>query len=89
MIIGIWLISLQPLQREVVALFRDKKCFRRNVTAPAPINGHHNGWGGNLRYVVEVAKHTGRIALDVPSVSTGLLILRSGSRNRSAPGIFG
>jgi hypothetical protein len=42
---------------------------------PASINDHHNGWGGNLRHVIEVAEHAERIALDVPGISTELLIL--------------
>ena len=56
-------------------LFWDGAEFRRYVTAPASINGHHNGWGGNLRHGVEVAEHAERISLDVPGVSTEVLIL--------------
>jgi hypothetical protein len=56
-------------------LFWDGDEFRRYVTVPASINDHHNGWGGNLRHVVEVAEHAERIALDVPGISTELLIL--------------
>lgn len=49
--------------------------LRHYVTAPATLDDHHNGWGGNLRHAVEVAEHAERIALEVPGVSTAFLIL--------------
>jgi len=63
---------MQALFNEV---FWDDELFRRYVCIPASINGHHNGWGGNLRHAVEVAEHAERIAMDVSGVSSGLLIL--------------
>lgn len=56
-------------------LFWDGQLFRRYIGIPASINSHHNGWGGNLRHVVEMAEHAERIALDVEGISSGLLIL--------------
>lgn len=56
-------------------LFWDGQLFRRYICIPASINGHHNGWGGNLRHVVEMAEHAERIALDVEGISSDLLIL--------------
>jgi 3'-5' exoribonuclease len=37
------------------AIFWDGGRFERYVTGPSSINGHHNGWNGNLRHSVEVA----------------------------------
>lgn len=56
-------------------LFWDVQLFRRYVCIPASIDSHHNGWGGNLRHVVELAEHAERISLEVEGVSADLLIL--------------
>jgi hypothetical protein len=63
---------IQALFNEI---FWDDQLFRRYVCIPASINGHHNGWGGNLRHAVEMAEHAERIALDVSGVSNDFLIL--------------
>lgn len=63
---------MQALFNEI---FWDDQLFRRYVCIPASINGHHNGWGGNLRHAVEMADHAERIALDVSGVSNDLLVL--------------
>lgn len=64
-----------PMQALFNEIFWDDQLFRRYVCIPASINGHHNGWGGNLRHAVEMAEHAERIALDVSGVSNDMLIL--------------
>ena len=65
-------LRMQALFNEI---FWDDQLFRRYVCIPASIDGHHNGWGGNLRHAVEMAEHAERIALDLSGVSNDLLIL--------------
>lgn len=76
---------MQALFNEI---FWDDQLFRRYVCIPASINGHHNGWGGNLRHVVEMAEHAERIALDVEGVSTDLLILAGFLYNEPLAGAY-
>ena len=71
----LWSQLPEQMQSLFNELFWEVDLFRRYVCVPASINGHHNGWGGNLRHSVEMAEHAERIALDVPSVSNGLLTL--------------
>ena len=71
----LWEQLSQPMQLLFNMLYWDSACFQRYVCVPASIDGHHNGWGGNLRHAVETAEHAERIALDVAGVSNSLLIL--------------
>lgn len=72
---GLWCQLPYRMQALFNEIFWDDRLFRRYVSIPASINAHHNGWGGNLRHVVEMAEHAERIALDVVGVSNDLLIL--------------
>lgn len=77
----LWEQLTEPMQMLFNAIFWSPQCFQRYVCVPASIDGHHNGWGGNLRHAVETAEHAERIALDVAGVSNHLLILACFLRN--------
>lgn len=73
----LWSQMSESQQRFFNEIFWDVRLFWRYICAPASINSHHNGWGGNLRHVVELAEHAERISLEVEGVSVSLLILAS------------
>ena len=64
--------SLQLIFNEI---FWDNRRFHRFAVVPASLNGHHNGWNGNLYHAVEVAEYAKLISKGVERVSQPLVIL--------------